>query len=93
MQELGIEANSLSIAQHYSGLIDAIVLDTRDADTATCAALRATGIATAVTDTLMRSVEDRRRVAGVALELAASIAPTLMALRSQGDTTVARRVS
>jgi hypothetical protein len=41
----------------------------------------------------MRSVEDRRRVAGVALELAASIAPTLMALRSQGDTTVARRVS
>ncbi len=93
MQELGIETNSLAIAQHYSGLIDAIVLDTRDADAATCGALRAAGLAVAVTDTLMRSVEDRRRVAGAALELAASIAPTLTALRSQGDASVARRVS
>lgn len=91
MQELGVAANSLAIAQHYSGLIDAIVLDKRDADTATCAALRAAGLAVAVTDTLMRSIDDRRRVAAAALDLAVSIAPTLTRSHRQGDTKIARR--
>lgn len=93
MQELGIEANSLAIARHYAGLIDALVLDARDADPATCEALRELGVTFAVTDTLMSSLDDRRRVADVALELAASVSPHRSGARGPRKTSEARQVS
>jgi LPPG:FO 2-phospho-L-lactate transferase len=65
MQELGIEATPASIATHYAGLIDGLVLD--NADAAHAAALPVPVICT---DTLMKMLADRERVAAVALELA-----------------------
>ena len=93
MQELGVEVSSLAIARHYAGLIDGLVLDERDADPATREALRAAGIACAVTNTLMGSLEDRRRVAAVALELAAAVAVTLPLEQEVRGANDARRVS
>ena len=83
MRELGSEPHSLTIARHYAGLIDALVFDARDADTVTGEALHHAGLAWAVTDTLMTSLDDRRRVARVALALAAAV----------GEASAARRAS
>lgn len=65
MRELGREASLASIVAHYADLVDGFVIDRLDE-----AAARALGIECAVTDTLMRSVGDRERVAACALELA-----------------------
>ena len=66
MAELGIEATNASIAAHYAGLIDGMVIHDGD-DTPT-------GPAIAVTDTLMHDEGDRSRVAKAALDLAARLA-------------------
>jgi LPPG:FO 2-phospho-L-lactate transferase len=66
MAELGIEATNASIAAHYTGLIDGMV--THDGDDTP------TGLAIAVTDTLMHDEGDRSRVAKAALDLAARLA-------------------
>ena len=58
MAELVIPVSPLSIAQHYRGLIDGFVLDSRDA----CFADKLQ-IPIAITDTLMASPEDSDRVA------------------------------
>ena len=65
MRELGVAASPLSILEHYRGLIDGFVLDTRDADLAA-----RIDVPLRVCDTLMRSLEDRERVARCTLELA-----------------------
>lgn len=66
MAELGVEPSNASIAQHYAGLIDGLVVhqgdDTPDA------------LAIAATDTVMNTPSDRERVARVALDLAARLA-------------------
>jgi LPPG:FO 2-phospho-L-lactate transferase len=62
MAELGIEATNASIAAHYAGLIDGMVI--HDGDD------RPTELAVAVTDTLMHDECDRSRVAKSALDLA-----------------------
>ena len=54
MAELGLAVTPASIAAHYAGLIDGFVLDTADA--ALAAAIE---VPTAVTATLMSSLEDR----------------------------------
>jgi len=54
MAELGLEANASTIATHYSGLIDGLVLDAKDAHQAT-----ALGVATRVTETLMQILDDK----------------------------------
>jgi LPPG:FO 2-phospho-L-lactate transferase len=56
--EMGIEPSALAVARHYGNLISAFVLDRVDATLAT--KIRAT---TFVTNTLMRSRQDRRRLA------------------------------
>jgi LPPG:FO 2-phospho-L-lactate transferase len=63
MMELGIDGTPAAIAAHYGGLMDALVVDS--GDTAAAA-----GISKPVfsTDTLMRSAEDRRRLARFVLE-------------------------
>ena len=63
MRELGVPVTPLAIAQHYAGLIDAMLVDERDAPADL-------GIAQASCDTLMLSLADRARVASAALELA-----------------------
>ncbi|MEP7098094.1 MAG: 2-phospho-L-lactate transferase [Dokdonella sp.] len=69
MQELGLRVDNSSIASHYAGLIDAMVIDSRDA--ADAAAL---GIAVHVTPTLMHSADDKLRLASSVLDFAASLA-------------------
>jgi LPPG:FO 2-phospho-L-lactate transferase len=67
MKELGVEVSPASVAAHYDGLIDGLLVDERDRDI---------GLAThhAFADTLMTTLDDRARVAAAALELASTIA-------------------
>ncbi len=58
MAELGVESSAAAIAAHYAGLIDALVVDTVDA--ADAARLP---IPTFSTQTLMKTLDDRLRLA------------------------------
>ena len=66
MGELGVEVTNAVIAAHYEGVLDGLLLDTRDGGAGLA-------IAHAETDTLMHSPEDKARVARAALELTARI--------------------
>ena len=67
MAELGLPLTNASIADHYAGLIDGLLINSGD---------DANGVPVPVarTATLMRSREDRERVAGAALDLAGALA-------------------
>jgi len=65
MGELGIPIDNRSIAAHYAGIIDGLAIDGGDD--------APDEIAVARTDTLMTTLEDRSRVARVALDLARGI--------------------
>lgn len=58
MDELGVAVNSATVAEHYRGLINGLVIDTSDAAEASRVDIRC-----AVTRTLMKSLEDRRSLA------------------------------
>lgn len=68
MDELGLKANALQVANEYRDLIDGFVLDNRDADLFDQIALP-----TAIIDTLMQTPQDRVRVARETLAFASSI--------------------
>lgn len=68
MRELGLAATIDAVVAHYGALVDAYVVDHADA-----AAAAALGIEFAATDTLMRTLVDRERVAASVLELARSL--------------------
>ncbi len=68
MRELGLGVETATIAQHYRGVIDGIVIDDKD-DAATLPP----GLGVTSSDTLMRSAGDRARVATTALALAARL--------------------
>lgn len=74
MAELGIAADALAIARHYSGVIDGLLIDEADAAVETRDALEKTGLRIGVTRTLMKTLDDRDRVADAALALAAELA-------------------
>jgi LPPG:FO 2-phospho-L-lactate transferase len=65
MAELKIDATNASIARHYDGIIDGLILDRVDA--ADAAALP---VATLATATLMRTLEDRVNLARDVLDFA-----------------------
>lgn len=73
MQELGVDASARSIARHYDGLIDGLVIDESDASDDTLAALTRAGLRVGITRTLMKTLADRERVADAALALASEI--------------------
>jgi LPPG:FO 2-phospho-L-lactate transferase len=62
MQELGVPSDNFSIADHYRGLIDGLLVNLGDP--------APEDLSVARTDTMMRSAEDRGRVAQAALALA-----------------------
>ncbi len=62
MGELGLPLDVAAIVAHYRGLIDGFVLDAADGPQAATLGLPVT-----VTDTVMRSLEDRERVARTAI--------------------------
>lgn len=68
MRELGLTPSPLTILEHYRGLVDGFVLDERDA-----ALAEDIDVPVRVCDTLMRSLEDRERVARCTLELAQAL--------------------
>ena len=73
MRELHVPATAVEVARHYTnrGLLDGFVLDQQDE--ALRGEVEGLGIAVAVTDTVMVSLEDRERVARVVLELAKAV--------------------
>jgi LPPG:FO 2-phospho-L-lactate transferase len=69
MTELGITVTNPSIAEHYRGLIDGLVID--EADAADCGRL---DLPMLTTRTVMRSVPDRERLAAETLAFAETLA-------------------
>jgi LPPG:FO 2-phospho-L-lactate transferase len=64
--ELGIQPSALAVAHHYGMLLNGFVLDTVDA--AQAEAVQTLTIRTLVTDTLMPSSDERRRLAQEVLD-------------------------
>jgi LPPG:FO 2-phospho-L-lactate transferase len=79
MQELGIANTNASIAAHYRGLIDGIVIDEADADDR----LRI-DVPVLVTRTMMRDLADRERLAGEIITFAGSLKRSSVAMRAGG---------
>ncbi len=69
MTELGIPVTTQSIAAHYRGLIDGLVIDATDAHEASNI-----GVPTLTTRTLMLDLADRKRLAGEVIAFADEIA-------------------
>lgn len=69
MRELGQETSVGTVARHYAGLADRLVIDVADAGLA--AAVVAEGLACTVAPTVMRSDDDRIALARTVLELLA----------------------
>ncbi len=74
MQELGITAGVVGIAEYYKNIIDGLVIDTQDAEHRTT--IERMGISVAMTDTIMNDLTDKTRlaefVAGFTAELRAA---------------------
>jgi LPPG:FO 2-phospho-L-lactate transferase len=68
MKELGITPSPLAVIEHYRGLIDGFVLDSRDAHLS-----ERIDIPVKICDTLMLTLEDRQRVASAAVDLATAL--------------------
>lgn len=71
MRELGVDASALGIARHYAGVVDGLIIDRVDAGLAD--AIEAEGMKTLVTDTVMRSNDDKARLARAALDFARAL--------------------
>lgn len=68
MRELGIEVSPLSIARHYADLLDGFVLDETDAELAS-----RFDVPVHVAPTLMRTLDDKERLARAVLDFARSL--------------------
>jgi LPPG:FO 2-phospho-L-lactate transferase len=68
MRAMGYEVSALGVAQAYSGLVDAMVID--QADQALTESIHALGMRVAVTDTIMRGPAEKKALAEVALAMA-----------------------
>jgi len=68
MKELGLKADVASIARHYAGLIDGLVIDHQDESRA--GQVESEGMRVRVTQTVMRTLDDRIRLAREVLDFA-----------------------
>ena len=71
MRELAMPATAAAVAGHYQGLLDGFVLDQVDADQA--AEIEAMGMAVLTTNTIMKTLEDRIKLAEQTLEFGKQI--------------------
>ncbi len=71
MRELGLESDVASIARHYADVIDGLVVDATDQGAVE--AIAACGVRVTVTQTVMRSLEDREQLARDTLDFARSL--------------------
>lgn len=68
LRELGLDGGAVAIARHYGGLLSGFVLDHQDATLAP--AVEALGLSVACLPTVMRTLEDRERLAAEVLAFA-----------------------
>lgn len=66
MRELGLEVSATAVARHYGELLDGLLIDERDPPACL-------DVPNARADTLMNTIDDRKRVALAALDLADSL--------------------
>ena len=66
MKGLGLESSSYAVADMYKDFLDIFILDS--ADVAERKRIEELGVETIVTDTIMKSVDDKIRLAKVVLE-------------------------
>jgi len=71
MAELGLEASAMSIARHYHDLLDGFILDTTDRKLAK--QIESPELQVTICDTIMKSAEDKTRLARMVMEFAAAI--------------------
>ena len=71
MAELGAEPGVVDLVRHYDGLLSGLVID--NANAGDVAALAALGVRPLVTDAIMRTDDDRLRLARETLALAAAL--------------------
>jgi LPPG:FO 2-phospho-L-lactate transferase len=71
MRELGVDPSGLSVARHYRGWLNGLIIDQVDA--ADAAALEDEGLKVLMTGTVMQSDDDRTRLAREALAFAATL--------------------
>ncbi len=64
--ELGVEPSAYAVAQHYAGLVTHFILDQIDRDQEN--AIQSLGMKTLVTDTIMKSIDDRVKLANSVIE-------------------------
>ena len=74
IRELGHTASAVEIARNYQGLIDGLIIDERDRELA--GDIEALGIAVCVTDTVMKSLTDQRKLAATACNFSKHLVPT-----------------
>ena len=74
MGELGAEVSAVGVAREYLGLCDVLVVDTQDAGLSD--AISSVGIRPAVTDTIMRTDDDKIALARWILQNAPSPQPS-----------------
>ena len=66
MKEMGVEVSSLSIAKHYKGLIDGIIIDHEDEKEAQ--KIREMGIEVKLSKIIIETEEEKMRLANESLE-------------------------
>jgi len=71
LTDLGFEASPVQIARLYQDFLDLLIIDHQDATSR--GAIEAFGIKTSVTNTVMKSLEDKIRLAGEVLALFARV--------------------
>jgi LPPG:FO 2-phospho-L-lactate transferase len=72
MVDLGIEPSAAGIARHYRDVIDGLVIDEVDAGSA--AEIEDLGVRVLVAATIMRTAEDKARLAAAAVDFACNFA-------------------
>ncbi len=71
MATTGHEVSALGVARMYEGLIDGLVID--DQDRGLAAEIESLGIAVRITDSIMNTIEDRKRLGRDVLDFAATV--------------------
>jgi len=71
MNELGMPQSATAVAQHYGDLIDGFVIDSVDADLQ--AEIEALGVACIVTQSIMKTQQDKIDLANICIDFAANI--------------------
>jgi LPPG:FO 2-phospho-L-lactate transferase len=70
-RELGRDVSVVGVAEHYRGLIDGLVIDA--IDSAAKPAIESLGMRVAVTDSVMKSLDDQAKLAADVLSFAAQV--------------------